>query len=237
MPKLIIAIDGCSSSGKGTFAKRIASCLSLPHLDSGAAYRAVTLHGLRSGRIAWNGDIDIHGLQTDLLLGKVDISFCLDGKGGSLVFLGGENVSSEIRGMEVARNVSAVSALPFVRNFVDEQLHRLGGAGCVMDGRDIGTAVFPEADLKIFLTADPAIRAQRRVDQMRESGQEADFNEVLRNVQERDYYDSHRAFHPLLKAADAIELDNSNMTVDQQMEWLDGVLKEKFGFGLYEAEC
>ena len=123
MPNIIIAIDGSSSSGKGTFAKKIASCLGLPHLDSGAVYRAVTLYGLRSGRIAWNGDIDFRALQEDLLHEKADISFVVDRRGDSHIFLGDDDVSTEIREMEVARNVSAVSALPFVRNYVDELLH------------------------------------------------------------------------------------------------------------------
>lgn len=232
MPEIIIAIDGCSSSGKGTFAKLIASRLGIPHLDSGAMYRAVTLHGLRSGRIAWNGDIDIKGLQEDLLLGGVEISFAPGRDGESHIFLADEDVSGKIREMEVASNVSAVAALPFVRNFVDDQLHRLGAKGCVMDGRDIGTAVFPNADLKIYMTADAAIRAERRVKQMQESGLEADYEEVLKNVQERDYIDSHRAMNPLRKADDALELDNSHMTVDDQMKWLDGILRERFGLEL-----
>lgn len=232
MPNIIIAIDGSSSSGKGTFAKKIASCLGLPHLDSGAVYRAVTLYGLRSGRIAWNGDIDFRALQEDLLHEKADISFVVDRRGDSHIFLGDDDVSTEIREMEVARNVSAVSALPFVRNYVDELLHKLGSKGCVMDGRDIGTAVFPNADLKIYMTADPEIRAQRRVEQMRQSGLEANFDEILKNVQERDYMDSHRSFHPFKMADDALVLDNSHMTVEQQMEWLDGILQERFGLKL-----
>lgn len=232
MPNIIIAIDGYSSTGKGTFAVEIASRLEVPYLDSGALYRAVTLYGLRSGRIEWNGDIDFRALQDDLLLGSVDISFAFDSNGNNRVFLGDQDVSKEIRSLEVARNVSAVSALPFVRNFVDDLLHRLGAKGCVMDGRDIGTAVFPNADLKIFMVADAAIRAQRRLDQMEKSGMKANFEEILKNVQERDYLDSHRAMNPLRKAEDAIELDNSHMTVEQQIEWLDAILVERFGLSI-----
>lgn len=232
MPNIIIAIDGYSSTGKGTFAVEIASRLGVPYLDSGALYRAVTLYGLRSGRIEWNGDIDFRALQDDLLLGSVDISFAFDSNGNNRVFLGDQDVSKEIRSLEVARNVSAVSALPFVRNFVDDLLHRLGAKGCVMDGRDIGTAVFPNADLKIFMVADAAIRAQRRLDQMEKSGMKANFEEILKNVQERDYLDSHRAMNPLRKAEDAIELDNSHMTVEQQIEWLDAILVERFGLSI-----
>ena len=132
----------------------------------------------------------------------------------------------------MARNVSAIATLPFVRNFVDEQLHRLGAGGCVMDGRDIGTAVFPNADLKIFMTADAEIRAQRRVKQMEEAGQHPNFEEILKNVQERDYIDSHRAMNPLRQAEDALVLDNSHMTVEDQMVWLDGILRERFNIKL-----
>lgn len=231
MPNIIIAIDGFSSTGKGTFAKAIASRLGIVYLDSGALYRAVTYYGLQNGLIEWNGAIDFRALQEDLILGNCQISFaCVGGK--DKVFLGDEDITSKIREMEVARNVSAVSAIPFVRNFVDEQLHRLGSKGCVMDGRDIGTAVFPNADLKIFMVADAEIRAQRRLDQMAASGQKASFEEILKNVQDRDYQDSHRQFHPLCKAEDAIELDNSHMTVEDQMVWLDGILKERFNISL-----
>ncbi|MBQ0024194.1 MAG: (d)CMP kinase [Bacteroidales bacterium] len=232
MTDIIIAIDGLSSTGKGTFAKRIASALDIPYLDSGAMYRAITLYGLRSGIIEWNGEIDQHALQEALLLNRVELSFVKGKDGESRIFLGDEDVSLKVREMDVARNVSPVSAIPFVRNFVDEQLHRLGSKGCVMDGRDIGTAVFPNADLKIFMVADASVRARRRVLQMEESGQKADYEEILKNVQERDFQDSHRAFHPLRKAEDAIELDNSDMTVDQQMVWLDAILRERFSLSV-----
>ena len=232
MTRIIIAIDGYSSTGKGTFAVEIARRLGILYLDSGALYRTITLYALKNGEIEWNGTIDERRLQEDLLLGKVDISVASAADGSMRVFLGDEEVSGKIRELEVARNVSAIAALPFVRNFVDEQLPRLGTKGCVMDGRDIGTAVFPNADLKIFMTADARIRAQRRVKQMEEAGQHPDFEAILKNVQERDYIDSHRAMNPLRKADDAIELDNSHMTVDEQMEWLDKILRERFNLSI-----
>ena len=232
MTRIIIAIDGYSSTGKGTFAVEIARRLGILYLDSGALYRTVTLYALRHGQIEWNGEILYRQLQEDILLGKIDIAVQPKEDGTMRVFLDGEDVSGKIRELEVARNVSAIATLPFVRNFVDEQLHRLGAKGCVMDGRDIGTAVFPNADLKIFMTADAEIRAQRRVKQMEEAGQHPDFEEILKNVQERDYIDSHRAMNPLRQAEDALVLDNSHMTVEDQMVWLDGILRERFNIKL-----
>lgn len=229
---IIIAIDGYSSTGKGTFAVEIARRLGILYLDSGALYRTVTLYGLQTGEIEWNGEIHDRRLQEDILLGKVEISVTPKPDGTMRVFLGNDDVSGKIRELEVARNVSAIAALPFVRNFVDEQLHRLGARGCVMDGRDIGTAVFPNADLKIFMTADARIRAERRVKQMEEAGQHPDFETILKNVQERDYIDSHRAMNPLRQAEDAIVLDNSHMTVEEQLEWLDAILRERFNLRL-----
>ena len=232
MTNLIIAIDGYSSTGKGTFAVEIARRLGILYLDSGALYRTVTLYALNHGQIEWNGEILYRALQEDILLGKVEISVMPKADGSMRIFLSDEDVSAKIRELEVARNVSAIATLPFVRNFVDEQLHRLGAKGCVMDGRDIGTAVFPNADLKIFMTADARIRAQRRVLQMEQAGQHPDFDEILKNVQERDYIDSHRAMNPLRQADDAIVLDNSHMTVEEQMVWLDGILRERFNIGI-----
>lgn len=232
MPNLIIAVDGYSSTGKGTFAKAIATRLGILYLDSGALYRTVTLYSLREGIIEWNGDIDYRRLQEDIILGRIEISLMTTKDGQDRIFLGDDNVTSEIRGLEVARNVSAVAALPFVRNFVDEQLHRLGAKGCVMDGRDIGTAVFPNADLKIFMTADAEVRANRRLKQLEENGEKATFEEILKNVQERDYIDSHRAMNPLRMAEDAILLDNSNMTVSEELVWFDNLIREKFNISL-----
>ncbi|MBR5018845.1 MAG: (d)CMP kinase [Bacteroidales bacterium] len=232
MKNIIIAIDGYSSTGKGTFAVEIARRLGILYLDSGALYRTVTLYALQNGEIDWNGTISERQLQEDILLGKIDISVMPKADGTMRIFLDGEDVSGKIRELEVARNVSPIATLPFVRNFVDEQLHRFGAKGCVMDGRDIGTAVFPNADLKIFMTADAEIRAQRRVLQMEQAGQHPSFEEVLKNVQERDYIDSHRAMNPLRQAEDAIVLDNSHMTVEEQMVWLDGILRERFNLSL-----
>lgn len=232
MPNLLIAIDGYSSTGKGTFAKAIASRLGVLYLDSGAMYRAVTLYSLEDGIIEWNGDIKFRTLQEHLTQGLVNISFQRTKKGEDRIFLNDKNVTSRIRDLDVASNVSPVSAIPFVRNFVDDQLHRLAANGGVIDGRDIGTAVFPNADLKIFMIADAEIRAHRRLKQMEESGTKASFEQILKNVQDRDYADSHRAFHPLTKAADAIVLDNSHMTVEEQMFWLDSILKERFNVNL-----
>lgn len=232
MPKLIIAIDGYSSTGKGTFAMRIASALGILYLDSGALYRTVTLYAMQKGIVEWNGVIDYARLQEDLLLNVPDISVVPAKDGSMEVFLSDEKVSKRIRMMDVADNVSAIAALPFVRNYVDAQLHRLGANGCVMDGRDIGTAVFPDADLKIFMVADAKVRAQRRYDQMIASGEAADLEQVLKNVEQRDYIDSHRAMNPLRQAKDAILLDNSDMTVDDQMVWLDAILKERFGISI-----
>ena len=232
MTHIIIAIDGHSSTGKGTFAVEIARRLGILYLDSGALYRTVTLYALRSGEIEWNGEVDYRTLQEDIILGKIEISVMPESDGTMRIFLGDEDVSGKIRELEVARNVSAIATLPFVRNFVDEQLHRLGAKGCVMDGRDIGTAVFPNADLKIFMTADAEIRARRRLRQMEEAGQHPNFEEILRNVQERDYIDSHRAMNPLRQAEDAIVLDNSHMTVEEQLVWLDGILRERFNLVL-----
>ena len=232
MTRIIIAFDGYSSTGKGTFAVEIARRLGILYLDSGALYRTVTLYALRHGQIEWNGEILYRQLQEDILLGKIDIAVQPKEDGSMRVFLDGEDVSGKIRELEVARNVSAIATLPFVRNFVDEQLHRLGAGGCVMDGRDIGTAVFPNADLKIFMTADAEIRAQRRVKQMEEAGQHPNFEEILKNVQERDYIDSHRAMNPLRQAEDALVLNNSHMTVEDQMVWLDGILRERFNIKL-----
>lgn len=232
MTRIIIAIDGYSSTGKGTFAVEIARRLGILYLDSGALYRTVTLYALNNGQIEWNGEIHDRRLQEDILLGKIEISVMPRPDGTMRIFLGDEDVSAKVRELEVARNVSAIATLPFVRNFVDEQLHRLGAKGCVMDGRDIGTAVFPDADLKIFMTADAEIRARRRVKQMEEAGQHPSFEEILKNVQERDYIDSHRAMNPLRKADDALVLDNSHMTVEDQMIWLDGILRERFNLSV-----
>ncbi len=229
---MIIAIDGYSSTGKSTFAKLIADRLKLIYLDSGAIYRAVTLFALQRGYIV-DKVIDTGVLEADLAAGKVEISYNKDNpQGKAEICLNGENVESQIRLLDVSNNVSPIATLPFVRNFVDSLLRGYGPLGVVMDGRDIGTAVFPEADLKIFMVADAKIRAQRRVDQLRAKGEEADFDEIYRNVLERDYIDSHREMNPLRQAEDAVVLDNSYVSVDQQMIWLGWVLKAKLNIEL-----
>ncbi len=229
---MIIAIDGYSSTGKSTFAKLIADRLGLIYLDSGAIYRAVTLFALQRGYIA-DKVIDTGTLEADLVAGKVEISYNRDNpQGKAEICLNGENVESQIRLLDVSSNVSPIATLPFVRNFVDSLLRGYGPLGVVMDGRDIGTAVFPEADLKIFMVANAKIRAQRRVDQLRAKGEEADFDEIYRNVLERDYIDSHREMNPLRQAEDAVVLDNSYVSVDQQMIWLGWVLKAKLNIEL-----
>ena len=230
MHNIIIAIDGFSSTGKSSFAKLIAARLGILYLDSGAMYRAVTLYALNSGYIAEDHTINEPALKADLDAGKVQIAFIRNEATGKYgITLNGADAETRIRQLDISGNVSYIAVIPFVRNFVDNLLHRYGENGCIMDGRDIGTAVFPNADLKIYMTADPAIRAQRRLDEMKSKGETASFEEVLQNVKERDYIDSHRAMNPLRKAEDALELDNSHMTFDDQMKWLGGVLKERFG--------
>lgn len=228
MSNIIIAIDGFSSTGKSTFAKLIAERTGILYLDSGAMYRAVTLHSLENGYIDVAHNVDMAALQGDLTSG-VKIYFVKGSDGKYSLYLNDNNVEKRIRQLDISSNVSYIAAIPYVRNFVDSLLHKYGENGCVMDGRDIGTAVFPNADLKIYMTADPAIRAQRRLDEMKAKGESATFEDVLKNVQERDYIDSHRDFHPLRQAEDAVVLDNSHMTMADQMEWLGKILKERFG--------
>ena len=232
MAGLIIAVDGYSSTGKSTFAKIIARMLDLVYLDSGALYRTVTLFALENGMLPEDGTILEEALEEALSHG-IDISFARrEGGDGHDIMLEGRNVAERIRMLDISQRVSPVAALPFVRAFVDTILHRLGADGCVMDGRDIGTAVFPDADLKIFMTADAAIRARRRLKEMEEKGEEADFDEVYKNVLERDYIDSHRETNPLRMAEDAILLDNGEMSLEDEVEWLKGVLREKFSMEL-----
>ena len=219
-PQLIIAIDGYSSTGKSSFAKLIAEKLGYIHLDSGALYRAVTLHGLRNGTIA-NGNIDAEALVASLP--GLEVSQRPD------THIGEENVEHLIRQMEVSSYVSPVSAIPAVRTFVDDNLHKMAiGGGVVMDGRDIGTTVFPNAELKIFMQADDLVRAMRRYRETTDPG--ATFIDVLNNLRDRDRRDSTREVSPLRKADDAIVLDNTCMTMEDELEWLMALLKEKYGF-------
>lgn len=224
--KLIIAIDGFSSCGKSTVAKDLAKRLTYAYIDTGAMYRAVTLFALRQGLLSADG-IDEAKLQEQLH--EIKISFKYDGElKKNETFLNGQSVEQEIRGLEVSNNVSAVSTLRFVRERMVELQQDMGReGGIVMDGRDIGTVVFPEADLKVFMTASPQIRAQRRYDELVGKGQEVSFEEILKNVVDRDHMDSTRKESPLRQADDAIVLDNSHLTPDEQLDWIVERLKEK----------
>lgn len=223
VPDIIIAIDGYSSTGKSSFAKIIAKEFSFLYLDSGALYRGVTLFAIENGFISDDCTIDVPGL--DKAMAGLDLHF---GEGGT--YIGDRCIEKEIRSLEVAGKVSPIATVAEVRNFVDMKLREFGKKRrVVMDGRDIGTTVFPDAELKIFMTADPMIRAERRAAEMRAKGDEVKIEDVLKNLQERDYIDSHREVSPLTQAEDAIVLDNSNMTMDDQMEWIRKVISERFG--------
>ena len=223
--KIIIAIDGYSSTGKSTFAKLIASKTGYLHLDSGAVYRAVTLFGIRGGWIDADNNIDEKSLRAAMR--QLRVSLRPD------TYINEENVEGLIRQMDVSNAVSPVSALGFVREFVDRLLRRYGKkGGLVMDGRDIGTNVFPDAQLKIFMTADDKVRAQRRYDEMVAGGKEVSFEEVMKNIQDRDYKDTHREISPLRQAPDAIVLDNTNLTLEQEMDWFTDLMRTKFGIEL-----
>lgn len=218
MKKIIIAMDGHSSCGKSTMAKTLAKKIGYTYIDTGAMYRAVTLYAMRRGLIGKDG-IDEESLRKELP--QIKISFGHDSQGLQYTILNGENVERQIRGMEVSGNVSPISAIGFVREAMVELQREMGKAGAIiMDGRDIGTTVFPNAELKIFVTASDEIRARRRFDELTVKGENPVYEEVLKNVRERDYIDSHRAVSPLRKADDAIVLDNSNMTFEEQDRWL-----------------
>lgn len=222
MKKITIAIDGHSSCGKSTMAKRLARELGYIYVDTGAMYRTVTLYALREGYFAADGTIDESRLAADIEAGKVEVSFSFnEATGLPEPCLNGEVVEGFIRGIEVSNHVSPIAALPFVRSAMTAQQQRMGEeGGIVMDGRDIGTVVFPNAELKVFVTASAEVRAQRRYDELVEKGQPAAYDEILRNVQERDYIDSHREVAPLRQADDALLLDNSNLSREEQSSWL-----------------
>ena len=223
IPDIIIAIDGYSSTGKSSYAKIIANEFSFLYLDSGALYRGVTLFAIENGFINENCEIDAQGLEK--ALENIDLHF---GEGGT--YIGDRCIEAEIRSMAVADKVSPIATVAEVRNFVDRKLREFGAKKrVVMDGRDIGTTVFPNAELKIFMTADPLVRARRRAEEMAAKGDSTDIETVLKNLQERDYIDSHREVSPLTQAEDAIVLDNSYMTMDDQMEWLKKIISERFG--------
>lgn len=220
MKKIIVAIDGHSSCGKSTMAKDLAREVGYIYVDTGAMYRTVTLFALRQGLFSAEGDIDTERLAA--LLPDVRISFRLDPETRlPIAQLNGEDVENDIRTLEVSSHVSPVAALPFVREALTRQQQAMGQEkGIVMDGRDIGTVVFPEAELKIFVTASAEVRARRRYDELTAKGQTVCYEEILKNVQERDYIDSHRAVAPLRQADDAIVLDNSQMSIPEQKAWL-----------------
>lgn len=230
MKRITIAIDGHSSCGKSTMAKQLAKDLGYIYVDTGAMYRAVTLFSMQNGYISDNRSIDEDRLHKALQ--SIDIAFVFrDEYKRPVVHLNGKCVEEEIRSIEVSRNVSLIAALPFVRTAMVEKQREMGKAkGVVMDGRDIGTTVFPDAELKIFVTASAEVRAQRRYDELVERSMPADYDEILANVKERDYIDSHREVSPLRMADDAMLLDNSDMTRDEQQQWLmhkvDEILKK-----------
>ncbi len=218
MKKITIAIDGHSSCGKSTMAKALARKVGYVYVDTGAMYRSVTLYALRHDLFREDSSIKTEELETALKDMVIEQKL-VDGK--TTTFLNGENVERDIRTLEVSNHVSPVAALPFVRTALVAQQQRMGeNGGIVMDGRDIGTVVFPNAELKIFVTASAEVRAQRRYDELKEKGMPADYDDILKNVQERDYIDSHREVSPLRQADDALLLDNSHMTIPEQDEWL-----------------
>jgi cytidylate kinase len=216
MRKISIAIDGHSSTGKSTLARQLAKSLGYVYIDSGAMYRAVTLFALRSGLV--NGSLDMDGLISHL--DELEIGFQLNEENGrSEIQLNGENVEKQIRTIEVSRHVSEVAAIPEVREKLVRLQRDMGrDKGVVMDGRDIGTVVLPEAELKLFMTASPEIRAARRYKELLDRGEEVSYEEVLRNVRHRDHLDSNRKVSPLKQAEDAIRFDNSDMGLAEQFE-------------------
>lgn len=220
MKKIVIAIDGFSSCGKSTMAKDLAREVGYIYVDTGAMYRAVTLFAMRNDVFDAEGNIDETRLKA--LLPDVKLTFQLNNETKlPEVCLNGENVERYIRTLEVSQHVSPIAALPFVREKLVEQQQAMGNEkGIVMDGRDIGTVVFPNAELKIFVTASVEIRAQRRFKELETKGMPADFDEILQNVEQRDYIDTHRETSPLRQADDALVLDNSHLTIADQKVWL-----------------
>lgn len=224
MKKIVIAIDGFSSCGKSTMAKSIAKSIGYIYIDSGAMYRAVTLYAMEHGFFGDNG-IDKEGLQKDI--NNIQIRFKLNEQGVPETYLNGVNVEKKIRTMEVSSRVSPVAALPFVREALVALQQEMGKEkGIVMDGRDIGTTVFPDAELKLFVTASAEVRAQRRYDELKAKGENNSYEEILKNVVERDRIDTTREVSPLKQADDAIVFDNSNMTIDEQNAYLQEIISK-----------
>ena len=227
VPDIIIAVDGYSSTGKSTFAKLVARQFGFLYLESGAMYRGVTLFAMENGMIA-GGEINEAALKEGIR--NLDLHFERPSDGSTRLFSGNRDIEKEIRTMEVSSWVSPVSAVPFVRAWVDERLHAFSKAGrVIMDGRDIGTTVFPDAELKIFMTASDEVRARRRFDELQAKGDNTPFEDVIANLKERDYIDSHRATSPLKRADDAFELDNSDMNLHEELVWIQGLIQGKFG--------
>lgn len=223
---LIIAVDGYSSTGKSSFAKVIARNFGLLYIDSGAIYRCITLVALEKGLVGEGPVVDFDSLMAELE--KLDIHFCKNSDGDSLTCISDRCVESEIRSMAVSSCVSIVAAEPRVRQYVDRILHSYGkNGGIIMDGRDIGTSVYPEAGLKIFMTADISQRARRRMLEMHSRGQVCSLEEVMTNLKERDRMDMSRGTSPLVKADDAIVLDNTDMTLEQELEWISPIIAAK----------
>ncbi len=224
--KLIIAIDGYSSCGKSTFARAIARELNYIYIDSGAMYRAVTLYYMRQGLIT-NESLDMQGILDELKNIHIEFVYNPD-LDENETFLNSENVEKEIRSIEVSSYVSRISMIQEVRIRMVELQRQIGvHKGIVMDGRDIGTVVFPDADLKIFMKASVEIRAKRRYDEMKGKGIKVDYDEIERNIMVRDITDENRDISPLRRADDAIVLDNSRMTVKEQMEWVRKIIEGK----------
>ena len=221
-PDITIAIDGFSSTGKSTFARLIAKHFDFLYLDSGAMYRGVTLFAQEQGLIAPDNTIDP---ALEKALEGLDLHF----EPGTVLHMGERNIEKQIRSMEVSAQVSPIAAVPYVRRYVDRRLHEFSAAGrVVMDGRDIGTTVFPNAEIKVFMTARPEVRAQRRFDELAGKGENPVFEEVLKNLEERDYIDSHRETSPLRRAEDAFVLDNSEMGLTDEVAWAEGLIRGKF---------
>ena len=220
MKKITIAIDGHSSCGKSTMAKDLAREVGYVYVDTGAMYRSVTLYALRQGLFREDGSVMTDRLEAEMP--EIHITFKFNPETGRPdTYLNNACVEQEIRSLEVSSHVSPIAAIPFVRTAMVAQQQQMGrDKGVVMDGRDIGTTVFPDAELKIFVTASPEVRAQRRFDELKQKGMPADYDDILKNVEERDYIDSHREVSPLRQADDALLLDNSHMTIDEQNQWL-----------------
>ena len=220
MKKITIAIDGHSSCGKSTMAKDLAREIGYVYVDTGAMYRSVTLYALRKGLFEEDGSVKTEALEQEMPNIRITFQFNPE-TGRPDTYLNGEYVEKEIRSLEVSSHVSPIAAIGFVRRALVAQQQQMGkDKGVVMDGRDIGTVVFPDAELKVFVTASAKVRAQRRYDELQAKGMPADFDDILKNVEERDYIDSHREESPLRQAEDAILLDNSEMTIPEQKAWL-----------------